>query len=471
MKTITGDSRHNDNLHKVQLIRLMASGDILDPDVWKCILFYPGRSCKKVYTATPLSNDDYNFIKGATLLPAVGMTKTGSVGAVFRKKTEIVLSDSLEYMRVNADGSGKTLEQVIQESVSENASIGYGGQLTDFAPGNFDGSKADAISAGRVATINVYPFESILRVNTRKVGNVDIVWSIVLQEISTEIVDEFSDEKVTTYRVLTYDNSGNYIQKVYTADDKGQVSDEFNLIEPRQDGKPMKHIPFQFFGSESNDYKVDNAPLYPMATLNARHVELSAIRNESVRKLRPTLFGKTPENFDGAAWKLEYPEGLVLASGKSYWGFEGAEIVQATPNESSSIDMARVKEDIFNAASLLVAPQVSGLSTDTVAVQKSVQTNILGVVVRNVESATNLSLIDAQAFMGGSGENSVDINKDFINIPLTPQEKAQWREDVMAGLVTIEEYRIKLEKHGEIASADDFEGLPALLPPGDGDGE
>ena len=122
--------------------------------------------------------------------------------------------------------------------------------------------------------------------------------------------------------------------------------------------------------------------------------------------------------------------------------------------------MDRLKGDIMSAGSLLISPQVSGLSSETVSIQKSNETSVLGVSVRNVESAANLSLDHAQDMQGGSGENSVTINRDFINTKMTPQERKQWAEDVMANLVTHEEYRIKLEKHGEIANAEDLDPLP-----------
>ena len=458
---ITGDARYNLNLPKWELIRLLASGDILNRSAWMGKLYYPGKNCTSVIPSNVAKLDERqrDFIDGATLLPAVGLTKTGSVGAVFRKPTDIVLSSQLDYLLKNCDGSGKTAEQVIQEGVSENVSIGYGGFFTDFAPGDFTGSQAEAVEAGRVATISVYQAESILRIGIRKVGNINMVWSIVLCETAVQATDALNEETVKQYRVLTYDESGNYIQRVYKDEGASGINDVYEEFMPLADGQPMKTIPFEFFGSQSNDYKVDDAPLYPMATMNGKHVELSAIRNESIRKLGPTMFAEVPEGFDFNTWKEAYPDGLEMSANKSYWGMKG-NIVQADPNDAALSDMTRIKEDILNAGALLITPQVSGLSTETVTIQKSNETAVLGVVVRNTESAFNLSLEHAQAFMGGTGDSMVDINRDFINTPFTAESRKQWAADVLGGNVTLEEYRIQLEKHGLIAEAEALEPLP-----------
>jgi len=461
MNKVTGDARYNINLPKWELIRLLASGDILDQEVWKERLYYPLKNCpgSKNESASDIAQRQIDFIKGAQLLPAVGLTKNGSVGAVFRKPMDFKLSSELGYLENNCDGSGKTLEQVTQEAVTENVSLGYGGLLTDFAPGEFEGTKTEAMEAGRFATISVYQAESILRIGIKKVGNINVVWSIVLCETALELVDAFTEEEVKHYRVLTYDDSSNYVQYVYK-EEKGVVSNDFRTIEPKgADGQPLKTIPFEFYGSQSNDYNVDDAPLYPMATLNAKHVEYSAIRNESIRKLGPTMFAEVPENFDADQFIADNGA-FKMGAGNAYMGLLNPKIVQPDPNDAALSDMTRIKEDILNAGALLITPQVSGLSTETVTIQKSSETAVLGVVVRNVESAMNLSLAHAQEFMGGSGENYVAINRDFIDMPFTPEARKEWAAEVMQGLVTNDQFQQKLLKHGEISEIIEIEPLP-----------
>ncbi len=458
---IEGDARHQDNVEKWHLIDLLESGDILLDEDWRDHLYYPEKNCdakEGSKESNKTSQRQIDFIAGAQLFPAVARTINGSVGSVFRKPTVITLTPKLKYLEKNTDGSGVGLEQVTQLTTARNIAHGYGGLLTDFADvqGGKTLSADESEKQGRQATINFYDAESILRVGIKKKGSINVIHSIVLSEDLPEESTIFEEIVVQQFRVLTFDEDGFYVQYIYRVDDNGKTSNDFDTIEPKDGkGQRLTEIPFDFVGAQSNSWKVDDAPMYPMATLNSKHVEYSAMRNESIRQLAPTLFAETQEGFDAKQFKEDNPHGIRMGAYSGYFGFKSATIVQPLANDAALSDMNRLENDMVQAGALLVTPDSSNISTETTAIQKSTETSVLGIIVRNSESAMNNQLIWAARFMNAPEEgNTVAINRDFIDTRLTAQQRTAWANDVMSGNVSRLEYRIQLERSGEIDDAE-----------------
>lgn len=443
---------YQNNIKKWQLNRLLQDSDIILPHEWKQHLFYP-ESWVQLPTFSTIQRQK-DFIKGATLFPALKRTLDGSLGVVFRKPTKIKLDPELEYMRTNVDGNGKGLEQLVQDTVMENVLQGYGGLLVDYPPADAVMSKAQRKNSGLQTTVHIYEAETVRKVYTVKVGSEVVVWQIILEEDYENLKDQFNTESKKQFRVLILADDG-YRQEVYRPYEKELKEKGFlySVVYPLDaKGQRLDYIPFAFFGSECNDYKIDSSPLYPMAHMNSKHLELSAVRNESIRRLPPTMFLSPGENFDAELFSEQNPDGIIMGSYQTYNIGPGgkADIIQAKGNDSALEEMRHLEDLMVQAGALLIKPSSSNVSTDTTIIQRSTDTSVLGVAVRNVESAFNLVLVWAAQLEGSAGNNAIDINREFFAQPMTANDRQRWSEDIVAGNVTIEEYREALNKAGQL---------------------
>tara|TARA_A100000171_G_C2140369_1_gene154936 strand:- start:8086 stop:9504 length:1419 start_codon:yes stop_codon:yes gene_type:complete len=438
----TTSQEYEDNITKWQLNELIASSDITLFQNWIKYLFYPARWESTNNLVTQRQKD---FINGASLFPALKRTLDGSMGVIFRKPTQIELAPELDYIIDNADGAGKSLEQVVQDAMAENILQGHGGLLVDFASNEEQRSKAEDALNNNFATIQLYKAQHIINVYTIKVGAKSIVQQIVLQESYQDRVGQFEVEEGLQYRVLMLDENGLYRQELRRPDNEVELVKE---IEPRDaQGNRLDYIPFSFFGAESNSYHVDASPLYDMTRMNAKHLEYSAMRNESIRQLAPTLFAFPGDGFDPDVFEEDNPSGLTMGGYNAYFlGMGGdAKMVQADSNDAAVEEMRHLEELMVQAGALLIQPQASNISMETTIVQRSTDTSVLGMAVRNLEDAINEQLQWVAAFMGG-GDSEINLNREFFSLPLSAEDRRQWASDVMMGIVSAQEYREAMTK-------------------------
>ena len=73
------------------------------------------------------------YKKRAMFLNITGRTRTGLLGAVFRKTAELELPAGVEYLKENASGDGTSLEQLSKDAVGECLDAGRGGFLVDLS--------------------------------------------------------------------------------------------------------------------------------------------------------------------------------------------------------------------------------------------------------------------------------------------------------------------------------------------------
>jgi hypothetical protein len=106
---------------------------------------------------------------------------------------------------------------------------------------------------------------------------------------------------------------------------------------------------------------------------------------------------------------------------------------------------------MVQAGALLITPNTSNVSAETSIIQRSTDTSILGMSVRNVEEAINEQLNYVSEYENAAPNSSlVDINRDFFDLPMNAQDRAAWAQDMMSGSVSVEEYRKALNKAGHL---------------------
>ena len=457
-KVNTPSQAYLDNIDKWKLNRLIESSDITIQENWEQHLFYPRKWDESQLAKT----QQKAFIDGSLLHPALRRTISGSLGLVFRKPMEVVLDAKLSYLEDNVNGNGDSLVQLTHDTTYEAQLQGYGLLLADYADvTQLEEESGRKLSVGEKrdlnarATIQLYKAESILNVYLKRIGSVTVVDQIVLSEFYEDREgQQFGSTTKEQWRVLRLNHEGYYEQQIYRQDSDKESMLLVSSYEPRDaTGNRQTKIPASFFGAESNKYIPGASPSYDLARMNAKHLEYSAMRGESIRQLAPTLFADMGQGFDQDTFDEEYPEGMILGGFNAYiTGVGGkATILQANPNDAASTEMAHLEELMVQAGALVITPNTSNVSAETSIIQRSTDSSILGMIVRNVEEAINEQLNYVSEYEGAAPDSSlVDINRDFFDLPMTAQDRAAWSQDMMTGTVSVEEYRIALNKAGHL---------------------
>ena len=429
-------------------------------DKWECYLYLPDAGDYSIEA----QRRRIEFVKGSVLYPATSRTINGSIGTVFRKPSTIDLSSKLEYLSEDADGNGLSIEQSMQESYKYTFSKGRCGLFVDFMSDTDQVTASDINNGNSGARILIYSPESIINWHVKRKGATKVLDMIVLEEPYLKAKNMYEYECCSQYRTLYIDKDGFYSVKVTKSGDE-------EFYHPLNDaGQRLNYIPFTFIGSDNNDYKVDDAPMYPIAEMNSKDLQYSAIRSESIRTLLPTGVFSVGDSFDYDEFNKENPNGIQLGQNKAYV-LPGAsfDLAQASPNDAASAEMVNLKERMIEAGALLITPNSSNISTDTAEIQQGIDTTTIAIVARNVEQAYNKALVFVADFMGDTDESTVEVNREYFDKSMSAQDRMAWASDVMSGNVTREEYRDAMKKEGLIAQ--DSESVLDDLPEGPLDDE
>ncbi|WKW34389.1 DUF4055 domain-containing protein [Pseudomonas viridiflava] len=393
--------------------------------------------------------------KRAMFLNVVGRTRTGLLGAVFRKTAEVELPAPIQYLLENASGDGASLEQLSKESVGECMDTGRGGFLVDFPKVELpEGQRSltKAQSVGAQAFIHFYPAESIINWLEDVINGVKRLVLVVLHEkINERSLDGFEFTAKDQYRALML-KDGKYVQSVHTSDNpEGDESEPTDKT-----GKPFDHIPFHFFGAQNNDASIDKAPLEDLADVNILHYGNSAtVEQSGFISSQPTLF--ITSDLDPDTFIKLNPNGLHVGSTRGYnLGKSGsATLVQADESQLAR-ELMKDKEQQMLMIGARIVQQGNGAETaEAVRIRYSSDNSVLGTIAGNVSEAIKLALFDAQRFM----MDAVDIkgtkfwlNQEFFDQVMDAQAILAQMQLWQQGIIAKVDYRTNLRQAGVIES-------------------
>jgi hypothetical protein len=359
----------------------------------------------------------------ANFVNFVSHTKEGMLGMVFRKPTEIELPLNIDYIVENANGNGLHLDQMIKDCASDTLLTGRYGLLVDYPQTEEGLTQAQVSSAGLQASLLAYPAESVINWRCEVVNGVKQLTMVVLQEPRIEPLesDPFDVEHCMYHRVLFLDE-GVYTQRLYDEHNK-LVSDD--IIPRKSNGSTWDVIPFEFIGSINNDETSDKAPLYDIAEVNVAHYRNSADYEESsfiVGQPTPVIAGLTQswadDNFSGGI-ELGSRSGLLLPIDSN------ASLLQAAPNQMPERGMELKEQQMVKIGTRIIQDSTGAETAEAAKIRFAGQNSKLGSLIVNVEAGFTKALEWLGEFMGGEGEITLDINKEFYDSTIDPQMLAQ----------------------------------------------
>ena len=389
------------------------------------------------------------YKKRAMFLNVTGRTRTGLMGAVFRKTAELSLPTAVEYLKENASGDGTSLEQLSKESVGECLDTGRGGFLVDFptvTSGGGVSSMADLNT--KRALIHLYDALSIIDWDEQVIDGVKRLVYVNLQECVTEFNPaELSRETYSQNRVLLLID-GEYVQRVYKESDEG-----YTEAKPTDKaGNAFDHIPFSFYGAQNNDASIDKSPLEDLADVNILHYGNSATVEESgFISSQPTLFITTDISAD--EFVKANPNGMQIGSRRGHMlGKTGSAVLLQADESQLARTLMKDKEEQMLMIGARIVQQGGGAETaEAVRIRYSSDNSVLGTIAGNVSEALKRAILDAERFMIGEPDEKGTVfwlNQSFFDETMTAQDILTQVQLWQQGFIAKSDVRTNLRQGG-----------------------
>lgn len=417
------------------------------------------------------------LLKRAMFLNITGRTRQGLIGAVFRKTAEVDLPDPVNYLIENASGDGTSLEQLSKEAVGEDLDTGRGGFFVDYPTSDSpEGTRPTrAQTVGRFAHIHLYEAMSIINWREDVINGVRKLTMVVFAESYNKAeADEFSFDVRKQFRALTLEN-GVYRHRMWHEGDPYETP-QLDVYPTDFSGKTFDHIPFYFFGAESNDARIDKAPLEDLAEVNVLHYGNSATVEESgFISSQPTLFFTTDISQDEfQAWN---PNGIQIGStcGYSLGRSGAATLVQANESQLALKLMQEKESQMLMIGARIVQQSGQNETAEAARIRYSSDNSVLGTIAGNVSEALKRAILDAQLYMSGKADmaNTVFwLNQEFFDETMDAQMILAQIQLWQQGFIAKSDLRTNL-RQAAIIDADrndeDIDAERAEEPPVEGD--
>lgn len=435
---IKPNEEYEENLPRVQLVYDVVGGEFL---LKKRDNEKPGTYLRVINS---LDMSEYNrrlnasYSKSAVFYNVTGRTLVGLLGMLYRIEPIIPeLPSMMEYIKIDIDGNGMGINQQSHAVSSEVIQVGRHGLLTDM-PIKEDGgitTVAD-VSNGLRPFIKRYDALDIIDWDESVVNGLTKPNLIVLMEKFTHFVDEMRIKKETKkrFRILRLTDN-RYTQQLWV-EGEDEPEEEFEILDGT--GNVFDEIPFVIIGSENNDLSIDPLPLESIARINIGHYRNGADLEHSSFQLsaatphisddnyKHTL--ASPNNKTSTSQKFGEASIVVTGTGGKF------EYVQPSPNVLAN-DLAKNKEGQMVALGAQLISDSGGAETaEAVRTKRAADTSMLSVVGINVSDGYTKSLNWIARFLNVDFDGEYQLNSNFFDIKLTPQERQQIIVEWQSGL-------------------------------------
>lgn len=425
------------------------------------------KSKKSTYLPVPNESDEDDdttkrydsYIKRAVFYNVTKRTLDGLCGQIFMRDPVIQVPNGLDIIVADANGYGVDLTQLAKAAA--NLVIGYGraGLFVDYPAVERPATLAELATGDIRPTIRLYDPEQIInwRVITR--GAKTVLSLVVLEEDQPETDDGFEIVTKKQWRVLRL-VGGTYTVELWKQDSEKGGFSRTSTYEPLDaSGNKLRDIPFSFVGAENNDYTVDEAPMYDIASLNIAHYRNSADYEES-----SFLCGQPTPVFTGLTedWVKNVLKNKVKLGARAAVSLpEGgdAKLLQASPNSTPFEAMGHKEKQMVALGARIVEQRTVVRTATESGYDQATESSILASAAKNVSTALTWALERCAAYMGvtvGGAESRVEfsLNTDFDIATMSADDRRQLLAEWQGGLIAWEEARASLRKAG-VATLDD----------------
>lgn len=360
---------------------------------------------------------------------ATGVTSEALSGMLWSVDPEVSIPKSMGYLESNADGSGGSIRDVVQECSDDLVAIGRFGMLVDMPSSGVGPTQSEMESGENSPRIIGYKAEQIIYF--RVSGSSKSVDEVRLIEVKSERVSEFDWKDVVYIRRLVmidgvYHNQlykDGEIQVAYEFINSLGMSEQVFDVIPIADGKPLTEIPFQFFGSDDNSPNYSKPPLYDLAHTNLGHFVLDCDNRDNLhyhgQGMTNVFSEMSPTEFNEAN-----PNGLDSgAKGKNmFLKDDRVEILQLEATGAIPAEMVRDEQRMVALGAQTVQDVNSNATLGAKEMEFSTSVSTLHRIGRNI-SVGMVSVLDWVATFAGVSDDEISytMNDSFVIDELSPE--------------------------------------------------
>ncbi len=405
------------------------------------------------------------YICGARLYNATERTLSGMMGMLYRVEPERPeLPSQLEYILDDVDGAGTSIEQQSQSVSSDVIAIGRDGLLVDM-PRKPDGEITQAdVAGGFRPQIHEYKAESIIDWHQSKVNGAYVLDLLVLLEQETDLDPDdplgIKRTPVNVYKIYKLSDEGVTVQVIRDNDGSMVIAEEIPVV--AAGNMKMTRIPFSFVGSKDNQPCIDKMPLETVADLNLGHYQESANLSSSSYQLSAAQPWIADDNYQRAVSNdtqnkevnLGEESMIVLGSGGQF------DITAAPANTMAGELMKSYEEQMVSAGAQVITDGGQAETAEAARIKHASDVSILDMISENISDAYTECLKFAADFMGVDiGDARYQLNRDFFDTKLTPDEIRAQVEMWQGGAISKDVLDINLKKGKVIARDIDLEEM------------
>lgn len=421
---------------------------------------------------------DYKARKArATFFNATRRTISGLRSMLFRKPPTITVPDGLKPYLEDVTMTGASLYVSVRDLARERLTVGRVGLIVDHPMVVTEGmTKAEAEAVGLRPKMASYRAEAIINWRYEWTGNRYTLSMVVLcEDAMLPGKDEFECKHEKRWRVLDLTPAG-YRQRVYRKNDKGEDEQVGGDIFPLMNGKPLQYIPYWFVGEDNPSCGMHDPALLDLANVNLSHYRSTADRKHGAHKT------SMPQPWI-AGYILEKGEHLSIGGGDA-WCFPNPEttagMLEYTGQGLTTLKEEQEREEMQMAvlgARMLEQQKKAQEAAETAAIHRTGENATLSDEAQAISKSVTEALTVFAQWASVSGTVAFELNRDFLPLPLSPEQLRELVASWQSGALSDEELFYNLQQGEVIRDSTDFEthqaaiatsGPRLLAPPVDG---
>ena len=364
-------------------------------------------------------------IKRSNFFNGFWRTIAGLKGMAFRVDPQATLPSGVEALAMDITLSGVSLDAFASNIVEEVLEVGRVGVMVDYPqiPPNVSAiTVAAAETMGLRPTMQFYQAEAIRNWRFTRVNNAWVLAMVTLAESHPTNEDEFGHDCEDRYRVLDLDEAGHYRQRVFRIDKAGKDELVEGPFYPLMNNAPIGYVPFITIGATGKGDVADEPPLIDLVDANIALYQVNSDRRHGLHFTGlPTavVSGYIPDEVNPklhvgstAAWVFPDPNAKA-----SYLEFTGKGL-----GESKDMSLELKQEMAMLGARMLADESRQAETLGGTQIKHQGENSMLGEIVGHTSAALEWALAVFGQWAGQSGAVEYQINRQFLPVPMGPQE-------------------------------------------------
>lgn len=372
------------------------------------------------------------------------------------------IPESMQYIIDDADGDGLSLDEHIKIAQAELLQMKFCGLLAEYSDLASLGVGDEQLTVQQVrelglrSSIKIYPRDSIIAWDFKRVNGIKQLSWVALREVEAQQdKDSYASDEICSYLILALDENGEYYQKRYV---EGESEGWEGPFYPEQPGKvKFKFIPFEF--AIQGDYPKGVLPEALGYLLNICTKSLARY-NVNAQMKEALWFSGAPVSWS-SGWTNQAFETYKEMTGRDYISAGAGSHVPLPDGAQYGVMDWQAESSAFFTYLDRNAQEIKALGG---AFEIDMQTQEQTATATIVNAAERLSVLSSlqsgleksykrvieycALFTGSEVAVSIKLNREFMSVKLTPQERDAIRNDYLQGLIGRDEAMRQLEQGG-----------------------